>query len=147
MRAARPIGDAGRFQGAAPGAQLYAADVCCGKPTGRAVDAIAAALGWLDANQVAVVNISLVGPDNMVLRQLVRQMIARGHILVAAVGNDGPAAPKDAIGCGHTGAKRMKTAHFRSAVAATENLSLTASGNSGSGRPRARLVTQAPPLP
>jgi subtilisin family serine protease len=47
----------------------------------------------LDANQVAVVNISLVGPDNLVLRQVVQQMIARGHIIVAAVGNDGPAAP------------------------------------------------------
>jgi len=83
----------------------------------------------------------------MVLRQLVRQMIARGHIIVAAVGNDGPAAPKDAIGGGHTGAKRMETTHFRTAVAVTAILRLTASGNSGSGRPRARLVTQAPPLP
>jgi hypothetical protein len=100
--------------------------------------------------QGAVVNISLVGPDNMLLRQLVRQMIARGHIIVAAVGNDGPAAPKDAMGCGHTGAKRTKTTHFRTAVALTAILSLTASGNSGNsglGRPRARLVTQAPPLP
>jgi subtilisin family serine protease len=87
------IGDAGQFHGAAPGARLYAADVYCGQPTGGAVDAIAAALGWLDTNQVAVVNISLVGPDNMVLRRVVQQMIARGHIIVAAVGNDGPAAP------------------------------------------------------
>jgi hypothetical protein len=87
------IGAAGPFHGAAPGARLYAADVYCGQPTGGAVDAIAAALGWLDANQVAVVNISLVGPDNLVLRRIVQQMIARGHILVAAVGNDGPAAP------------------------------------------------------
>jgi hypothetical protein len=86
------IGAAAPFLGAAPGASLYAADVYCGKPSGGAVDAIAAALGWLDANQVAVVNISLVGPDNMVLRQVVKQMIARGYIIVAAVGNDGPAA-------------------------------------------------------
>jgi hypothetical protein len=87
------IGDAGQFRGAAPGARLYAADVYCGIPTGGAIDAIAAALGWLGANQVAVVNISLVGPDNVVLRRLVGQMIARGYIIVAAVGNDGPAAP------------------------------------------------------
>jgi subtilisin family serine protease len=87
------IGDAAPFRGAAPGARLYAADVYCGKPTGGAVDAIAAAFGWLDANQVAVVNVILVGPDNLVLRQVVQQMIARGHIIVAAVGNDGPAAP------------------------------------------------------
>jgi hypothetical protein len=87
------IGDAAPFHGAAPGARLYAADVYCGEPTGGAVDAIAAAFGWLQANQVAVINISLVGPDNLILRQVVQRMIARGHIIVAAVGNDGPAAP------------------------------------------------------
>jgi subtilisin family serine protease len=87
------IGDAGPFRGAAPGARLYAADVYCGRPDGGAVDLIAAALAWLDADQVAVINISLVGPDNTVLRQVVNRMIARGHIIVAAVGNDGPAAP------------------------------------------------------
>jgi subtilisin family serine protease len=87
------IGDAAAFHGAAPGARLYAADVYCGRPTGGAVDAIVAAFGWLHANQVAVINISLVGPDNQILRQVVKQIIARGHIVVAAVGNDGPAAP------------------------------------------------------
>jgi subtilisin family serine protease len=87
------IGDAAPFHGAAPGARLYAADVYCGQPTGGAVDAIAAAFGWLHTNRVAVINISLVGPDNLILRQVVRKMIAGGHIVVAAVGNDGPAAP------------------------------------------------------
>jgi subtilisin family serine protease len=87
------IGDAAPFHGAAPGAQLYAADVYCGQPTGGAVDAIAAAFGWLHAHQVPVINISLVGPDNLILRQVVERTIARGHIVVAAVGNDGPAAP------------------------------------------------------
>jgi subtilisin family serine protease len=87
------VGDAAPFRGAAPGAQLYAVDVYCGQPTGGAVDAIAAAFSWLQANQVGVINISLVGPDNLILRQVVKQMIARGHIIVAAVGNDGPAAP------------------------------------------------------
>jgi len=87
------VGDAAPFRGAAAGARLYAVDVYCGLPTGGAVDAIAAAFGWLQANQVAVINISLVGPDNQVLRQVVRQVIAHGHIVVAAVGNDGPAAP------------------------------------------------------
>jgi subtilisin family serine protease len=37
--------------------------------------------------------VSLVGPDNAALAQIVRALTARGYLLVAAVGNDGPAAP------------------------------------------------------
>ena len=40
-----------------------------------------------------MVNISLVGPANRVLERAVRALVDRGHLLVAAVGNDGPAAP------------------------------------------------------
>jgi subtilisin family serine protease len=87
------VGDAAPFRGAAPGAALYAADVYCGVPTGGAVKTIAAAFGWLSSQRVAVINISLVGPDNLILRQIVRQMIDHGFVIVAAVGNDGPAAP------------------------------------------------------
>jgi subtilisin family serine protease len=36
---------------------------------------------------------SLVGPRNLMLENVIRLLIARGHIVVAAVGNDGPAAP------------------------------------------------------
>ncbi len=36
---------------------------------------------------------SLVGPKNATLEQVVRIVIARGHLVVAAVGNDGPSAP------------------------------------------------------
>jgi hypothetical protein len=87
------VGESPPFHGAAPGAALYAADVYCGAATGGAIDVIAAALGWMSSQRVAVINISLVGPDNLVLKQIVRQMIARGHLIVAAVGNDGPSAP------------------------------------------------------
>lgn len=75
------------------GATLYAADIYCGAPTGGAVEAVTEALGWLAAERVAVVNLSLVGPANRLLERAVRAMAARGHLLVAAVGNDGPAAP------------------------------------------------------
>jgi subtilisin family serine protease len=86
------VGDALPFRGAAPGATLYAADVYCGEPTGGAIDTIAAAFGWLSSQRVAVINVSLVGPDNLILRRVVRQMTEHGFVIVAAVGNDGPAA-------------------------------------------------------
>jgi subtilisin family serine protease len=75
------------------GADLYAADVYCGAAAGAAVDAIAAALEWLDQEQVPVINVSLVGPRNALLERIVGALTARGHLIVAAVGNDGPAAP------------------------------------------------------
>lgn len=87
------VGRGDRFQGAAPGLTLYVADVYCGAATGGAVDSIADAFAWLAGERVAVVNISLVGPPNRLLEQLVGSMLARGHVVVAAVGNDGPAAP------------------------------------------------------
>jgi len=86
-------GHAGHFQGAAPGAELYAADVFCGRPAGGAVDDVAEAFAWLMHEQVPVINVSLVGPPNRTLESVVAGAVARGYLIVAAVGNDGPAAP------------------------------------------------------
>jgi subtilisin family serine protease len=91
--AALMVGDDERFHGAAPGAALYAADIYCDSPSGGSAERIAGALGWLAREQVAVINISLVGPPNRALERVVAAMQKRGHLLVAAVGNDGPAAP------------------------------------------------------
>ena len=87
------IGNASTFHGVAPGAALYAADVYCDLPTGGAVETIAAAFAWVASNQVGVINVSLVGPSNVTLQQVVRIMNERGHLIVAAVGNDGPNSP------------------------------------------------------
>ena len=84
---------AGDVAGKARGRQLFAADIYCGEPTGGAVTSLAEAMAWLAQERVAVVNLSLVGPPNRLLERLVAVMQARGHVLVAAVGNDGPAAP------------------------------------------------------
>lgn len=73
--------------------EIFAADVYCGKPTGGAVDSVAAALAWLARGGVAVINVSLVGPRNALLERIVSSLVARGFLIVAAVGNDGPAAP------------------------------------------------------
>jgi subtilisin family serine protease len=87
------IGHSEVFQGVHPNAELYAADVFCGRPTGGAVDTLVAALGWLQQEKVPVINISLVGPKNAMLGSVIGSLIAGGYVLVAAVGNDGPAAP------------------------------------------------------
>ncbi|MDB6106038.1 MAG: hypothetical protein JWO52_6037 [Gammaproteobacteria bacterium] len=87
------IGRSAEFHGAAPGSELYAADVFCGLPTGGAADAVSDAFAWLARQKVAVINVSLVGPSNAILEAVVRLVVARGHLIVAAVGNDGPAAP------------------------------------------------------
>jgi subtilisin family serine protease len=87
------VGRDSAFSGTAPGAQLHAADIWCGQPTGGALEQLAAALAWMARERVAVVNVSLVGPNNRVLDRAVRALIDKGHLVVAAVGNDGPAAP------------------------------------------------------
>ena len=43
-------------------------------------------------NDVPVVNVSLSGPPNAILTAAVNAFVKRGHALIAAVGNDGPAA-------------------------------------------------------
>lgn len=86
------VGSNSEVSGALPGARLYAADVYCGQAAGGSAYAIAQALAWLAANDVPVVNISLAGPPNAVLAAAVNAFQQRGHVLVAAVGNDGPAA-------------------------------------------------------
>lgn len=87
------VGREGRFTGAAPRATLFTADVYCGEATGGAADAIVQALAWMARERVPVVNVSLVGPPNRLLERVVQALLARGHLIVAAVGNDGPAAP------------------------------------------------------
>lgn len=83
----------GSVRGAAPGQSLLAADVYGTDPAGGNASAIARALGWLVQGGAAVTTISLVGPDNKLLHTAVSRAQQRGMLIVAAVGNDGPAAP------------------------------------------------------
>jgi subtilisin family serine protease len=87
------IGRADAFHGVQPGATLYAADVYCGSASGGAVDALLAAFDWLVRERVPVINVSLVGPKNAMLQAVIAKLVAAGFVIVAAVGNDGPAAP------------------------------------------------------
>jgi subtilisin family serine protease len=86
-------GKQGTFIGAAPGASLFIADVYGPTARGGSASAIAAALNWMAQTRPAVVNISLVGPPNLVLQAGVEALARRGVLIVAAVSNDGPAAP------------------------------------------------------
>jgi subtilisin family serine protease len=69
-------------------ADVYGSD----KAGGNAL-AIARALGWLVGAGSRVVTISLVGPRNPVLESAIGAAQRKGVVIVAAVGNDGPAAP------------------------------------------------------
>jgi hypothetical protein len=80
-------------RGAALGARLLVADVYGRDPAGGSATAIAQAIGWMVRQRVPVVAVSLVGPPNSLLGRVLRAARARGTIIVAAVGNDGPAAP------------------------------------------------------
>jgi hypothetical protein len=90
--AALMVGRSSNFRGVAPQARLFAADIYCDSASGGSADKIAAALAWMAKENVGVVNLSIVGPPNQTLERVVAAMVRRGHLLVAAVGNDGPAA-------------------------------------------------------
>jgi minor extracellular protease Epr len=81
------------IRGAAPQARLLIADVYGRDPAGGSATAIARAIGWMVRQRVPVVAVSLVGPANPLLARVVAAARARGTVIVAAVGNDGPAAP------------------------------------------------------
>ena len=87
------VGRDAAFTGVVPNAVLYAADIYCGQPAGGALENLALALAWMAREKVAVINVSLVGPANRVLERAIKALIDRGHLVVAAVGNDVPAAP------------------------------------------------------
>ena len=73
--------------------QVWVADVYGRDPAGGNALAIAKALGWLTANGCRIVTVSLVGPRNALVARAVASAQRRGVIVLAAVGNDGPAAP------------------------------------------------------
>lgn len=84
-----------RTPGLLPGARLVAVDAFHADTAGQdAADAfdIARALDRLAASAAKVVNLSFAGPANVVLERVVRAMLGRDMVLVAAAGNAGPNA-------------------------------------------------------
>ncbi len=87
------VGRDGAFRGAAAGSRLYVADVYGGSPAAGSATAIVRALAWGASKNPDAISISLVGPSNLLLQRAVSILAARGIRMVAAIGNDGPAAP------------------------------------------------------
>ena len=82
--------------GVLPEAQLYVACVFYEDRRGGSLSEardLVRALDWLMNRRVPVINMSLSGPPNEVLRVAVKRAVEAGHLIVAAVGNAGPASP------------------------------------------------------
>lgn len=80
---------------ASGGAQIAIADVFGVDTENRLIAsaaAIAEAIDWLVTDRVRVINISIEGPDNLVLLRVIRRAVASNVAIVAAAGNGGPAA-------------------------------------------------------
>jgi len=87
------IAGIGDLHGIAPGARIYQARAFDGErsTTGVLLDA----LDWAASQNVRIMNMSFAGPKNNLLEMACKAALARGIVLVAAAGNDGPAAPYD----------------------------------------------------
>jgi minor extracellular protease Epr len=84
------------YSGLLPAASVWAANVFDidgkGMPSTDAARMVKA-LDWLAAQNVSVVNMSIAGPESAMLRAVIERLQGKGVVVVAAVGNDGPAAP------------------------------------------------------
>lgn len=89
------IGKQGELIPLLPKAELYSASVFYPRneySQGAALVSLVQALDWMLGNKVVVINMSLTGPDNPILEQAIKRSVEKGSIIVAAAGNDGPAA-------------------------------------------------------
>ncbi|MCL9999676.1 MAG: S8 family serine peptidase, partial [Erythrobacter sp.] len=74
--------------------KIFVADIFAGpRESAGSSFALIKALDWLAAQGVPVINISLSGPRNPAVAGAIARITKRGHVIVAAAGNDGPAAP------------------------------------------------------
>lgn len=79
-----------------PNARVFSATAVHGQDRyrqGATAANLMRALGWLMEKQVSVINISLTGPENRVLKQALDLAMESGVSIVAAAGNQGAHAP------------------------------------------------------
>lgn len=88
----------GKINNQAPllkGAHLYSAEVFYRQSDyaqGATLNAMIEAINWLIEEDVKVINMSLAGPDNAILKAVINAAHKQGAYIVAAAGNEGPAA-------------------------------------------------------
>lgn len=79
-----------------PKANLFAASVFFERKDyaqGSTLLNLIGALNWMASQKLSVINMSLAGPDNQILAKVIEKILAKGFVIVAAAGNEGPAAP------------------------------------------------------
>ena len=79
-----------------PKANLFAASVFFERKDyaqGSTLLNLISALNWMAGQKLSVINMSLAGPDNQILARAIEKMLTKEFVIVAAAGNEGPAAP------------------------------------------------------
>ena len=89
------VGAEARAPGLLPEGRVVAVDIFSRPEGDERADVVhlIRALDLLSQRGIRVANLSLAGPENAVLRDMLTAVAAQGMLVVAAVGNAGPAAP------------------------------------------------------
>lgn len=90
------VGNTDGVQATLPNASVAAATVIFERENGSqgsTMLSLLKALEWLTAQDVSVINMSIAGPPNHLFEQAINVLSKKNIAIVAAVGNDGPAAP------------------------------------------------------
>ncbi len=83
------------YQGLLPNGELFSAGVFFEDPKygqRATVKSLVLAINWMAEENIDVVNVSLTGPDNRILKSALQKLHEKGALVVAAVGNEGPSA-------------------------------------------------------
>lgn len=89
------VGQSEDYSGLLPKAKLYSASVFFDSPLGQesaTTESLVQAINWLVENDVKIINMSLAGPSNHILKQTISEAFDKGVLIIAAVGNSGPSA-------------------------------------------------------
>jgi minor extracellular protease Epr len=89
------VGETSQSKPLLPNARLYAASIFYPRnqfSQGATLMRLIDALDWQVKQGVSVINMSLTGPPNLILHQVIKKVHSKGVSIIAAVGNDGPAA-------------------------------------------------------